>query len=192
MKKNPTDISERLLSLESSVASSRGPLNNDGNQMFERKLSVIDWFWMAVMGVGGLVGASVCGMLAVTEPAGMPVVTRTILASLACIGLFWAALSASVMRRGTINSAVHEALAAKMGFLFSLAAVAVLGVLSLSGVGGQAGSGIVMLPLGTLVLASVVLISHHIKQAELRLRSKLLEVEYRLALMAEVHAESRG
>ena len=152
--------------------------------LFERKLTAADWARLVLMFGGGLTGAAVCGGLALTEPAEMPARTRAALSVLAVIGLSWAALAGLVFRRGAINSAVHGAAAATMGFAFSLLAAAAVGVLALTGAGRGAGAGLVLLPVIPLVLASVVLVVHHVKQAELRLRRDVLEVGYRLARQA--------
>jgi hypothetical protein len=180
----PPDFSNRLLELDPQTAGGRSHFEARARELFDRKLSAKDWFWMLVMGVGGLAGATVCGLLAATEPAGMPVLTRIVLAVLACIGLFWATLSATVLRRGAINTAVHGAIAAKMGFVFSLAAAVLIGVLSLAGVGGAPATGLLLLPIVPLVLASVVVVGREVRQAELRLHERLLEIEYRLARLA--------
>jgi hypothetical protein len=67
-----------------------------------------------------------------------------------------------------------------MGFAFSLLAAMGVGVLSLARP-GAAPAALVLLPAATLALGSVVLVVHHVRQAELRLRRELLEIQYRLA-----------
>jgi hypothetical protein len=178
------NIAESLLDLEPHQPSSRQQFDEQAKRLFEQKLTAADWIRLLAMGLGGLGGAVVCGFLAATEPAETPALTRFILAALACIGLFWTVLAASLARRGA-SSSIHRAIAAKMGFLFSLAATVLIGVLSLAGVGEIPAVGLVLLPLATLLLATVVVIGHEIRQAELRLQQKLIEVEYRLARLSE-------
>lgn len=178
-----SDLSPGLLNLDPPPRADVR-LDAAARELFDRKLTPKDWFWMIVMGGGGLGGGAVCGLLAATEPAGMPTRTRVALAALACVGLFWATFSAAIMRRGTINSAVHGAIAAKMGFLFSLLAAVFIGGMSLAGVGGTPAVGLAILPLIPLVLASVVVIGREVRQAELRVQQRLLEIEYRLARLA--------
>ena len=133
------------------------------------------------MGVGGLAGATVCGLLAATEPATMPVLTRVVLAALACIGLFWAAFSASILRRGTINSARARRDRREDG-LPVLARRRRAHRRPVARRRRRRGpAGLVLLPLVTLVLATVVVIGREVRQAELRLQRRLLEIEYRLA-----------
>jgi len=186
-----SDFSDRLLDIEAPTPGT-ARVEDSVRGLFERKLTATDWFWMLVMGGGGLAGATVCGLLAATEPAGVPTLTRAALAGLACIGLFWAAFSATILRRRSINSAVHGAIAAKLGFMFALVSAFVLGGMSLAGVGGSPAVGLAILPLATLVLATVVVLGREVRQAELRLQARLLEIEYRLARMAaEQVAEAR-
>jgi hypothetical protein len=177
----PSEFSQRLLDLDERSTDDRAQFVDRARELFDRPLTPRDWFWMLVMGGGGLAGATVCGLLAATEPAGMPALTRAVLAVLACVGLFWAAFSGFIIRRGAINSAVHGAIAAKLGFLFSLAAAVLIGAMSLAGVGGAPSAGLALLPIVPLVLSSVVLIAREVRQAELRLQQRLLEIEYRLA-----------
>jgi hypothetical protein len=188
MTRSKDDFVDRLLDQETPSHNERGDLDERVHKLFDRRLTRTDVFWMLVMGGGGLAGATVCGLLAVTEPAETPTLTRALLAALACIGLFWAAISASILRRGAINSAVHGAVAAKLGFVFSFAAAALLGGLSLAGIGGAPAAGLAILPLATLILASVVLLGREVRQVELRLQARLLELEFRLTRMAEEQA----
>ena len=182
--KSPSDFSSRLLEFDPQTPTDRARFDETARQLFDRKLSAKDWFWMIVMGVGGLAGGSVCGLLAATEPVGMPTRTRVALAALACVGLFWAAFSASILRRGAINSAVHGAVAAKMGLLFSLGAAVLLGAMSIAGVGGHPAAGLAILAVVPLILASIVVIGREVRQAELRVQQRLLEIEHRLARLA--------
>ena len=180
------DISGPLLDLDcKQPAAGREQYEQRMAELFERKLSGGDWARLTLMLVGGLAGATVCGALALTEPAEMPTRTRIALSVLSVIGLSWVALAGVVFRRGSINSAVHSAIAVTMGFVFSLLATVAIAVLSLSGAGRDANAGLVLLPIVPLVLATVVLIVHQIKQAELRLRRDMLEIGYRLARQAD-------
>jgi len=188
MTRSKHDFADRLLDQEM-PAGERTQLDANIHRLFDRPLTRTDVLWMCLAGGGGLIGATVCGLLAATEPAGTPTLTRVVLAALSCIGLFWTAFSASILRRGAINSAVHNAVAAKMGFVFSLAAAALIGGMSLAGFGGAPAVGLAVLPLATLVLATVVVLGREVRQAELRLQARLLELEFRLTRMAEAQAD---
>jgi hypothetical protein len=184
MKTPTSDFSDRLLELDPPAPVDRTKFDEAARQLFERRLTAKDWFWMIVTGVGGLAGGVVCGLLAATEPAGTPTRTRVALAALAGVGLFWAAFSASVIRRGTINSALHGAIAGKLGFTFSLLSAVFIGAMSLAGFGGSPATGLAILAVIPLVLAAVVVIGREIRQAELRTQQRLLEIEYRVARLA--------
>ena len=146
--------------------------------LFDRRLTALDWLRLCLMGAGGLAGATVCGALALTEPAGMPTPTRVALAVLATIGLSWAALAGLIVRRRSIHSPTHGSAAAHMGFAFTLLTAAAIAVLTLARPEKPAPAGLLLLPLAALTLAAVVLIVHHVKQAELRLRRDVLEMQY--------------
>ncbi len=149
--------------------------------LFDRKLTAFNWLRLCFMGAGGLAGATVCGALALTEPAGMPTATRVALAVLATIGLSWAALAGLIVRRRSIHSPTHGSAAAHMGFAFTLLTAAGIAVLTLARPEKAAPAGLFLLPLAALALAAVVLIVHHVKQAELRLRRDVLEMQYAVA-----------
>jgi hypothetical protein len=184
MTKPSADFADRLLDLDAPRVADSAQLQERTRSLCDRPLTRADWFWSLVMGAGGLVGATVCGLLAATEPAGTPTLTRAALAVLACVGLFWAAFSATIIRRGSINSAVHGAISAKLGFVFSFVAAGLIGGMSLAGLGGSPAAGLAILPLATLILAAVVVVGREVRQAELRMQARLLEIEYRLARRA--------
>ena len=186
MTRQDPPISEQLLDLDREPPlAGREQYERRMAELFEHKPTGADRARLALMLAGGLGGAAVCGGLAVTEPAEMPARTRAALAVLALVGLSWAGLAGLIVRRGAINSAVHGGAAAAMGFAFSLLATAAIGVLALARAGpGAAGAGLVLLAAVPLALASVVLVVHHVRQAELRLRRDVLEVGYRLARQA--------
>ncbi len=193
MSDQDKNISRRLLDLDrDEFPAGREQYERRMAELFERKLTGPDWARLVMMGVGGLAGAAVCGGLALTEPAEMPARTRAALSLLAAIGLAWVGLAGLIFRRGAVNSAVHGAAAATMGFAFSLLATTLVGALALAGGGGGGGAGVavVLLPVVPLVLSSVVLVVHHVRQAELRLRRDVLQVGYRLARLS-VGAEAR-
>lgn len=191
MTRSQPNISDQLLKLDRRELAGREEYERNLQTLFDQRLSPADWARLLIMGVGGLAGAAVCGMLAVTESAA-PARTRVALAALAMIGLSWAALAGVVFRRGRIHSAVHGGAAATMGFAFSLLTVAAIGVLSLSNPARPASAaGLALLPVAVLVLAAVVLVVHHLRQSELRLRRDLLGIEYRLARILE-EQEAKG
>jgi hypothetical protein len=186
MTRQDQNITSRLLELDDDrPLAGRAEHDRRVQGLFDRKLTGGDRARLALMLCGGLAGAAVCGMLALTEPAGMPTRTRAALSVLALIGLSWAALAGIVFRRGAIHSGVHGAAAATMGFAFSLLAAAAIGVLAAAGAVRGGDAGMALLAAVPVVLSGVVLVVHHVKQAELRLRRDVLDVGYRLASQAK-------
>jgi hypothetical protein len=188
MTTQQNNISGQLMDLDAPVGGTprREEFDRRLRSLFDQKLSLADWTKFVLVGVGGLAGATICGLLVATEPAEMPTRTRVALGALTLIGLSWTAFAGVILRRGSINSAVHGTLAARMGFAYTLIATAAIAILSLSGASKATGAGILLLPIAALALAAVVLIVHHIRQAELRLRRDMLQIEYRVAKLAEI------
>jgi hypothetical protein len=154
--------------------------------IFEQKLSPAGWAKFSLVGLSGVASATVCGSLVITEPATVPPATRAALAGLALIGLSWAALAGVVLRRGSINAAVHGLAGAKMGFAFTLAATIGIALLSLAkGASKPMPVGVLLLVAAPLVLATAVLIAELIRLSELRLRRDVLASEYRLMRQLE-------
>ena len=181
------DISGRLIDLDAPPGSTPGreAFDRRVQSLFDQKLSAADWAKFVLVGVGGLAGAAVCGGLAASEPAEIPARTRIALGVLALIGLSWAAFAGVILRRGSVNSAVHGTLAARMGFAYTLLATAATGIITLSGHAKAAAAGLILLPIAAVVLAAVVLVVHHVRQSELRIRRDMLRIEYELAKLAE-------
>lgn len=176
---NRLGIAGDLMVLDTGASTGREKYERAIAALLEQKLAPADWLRLSLMGIGGLAGAAVCGALAVTEPATVPVLTRVTLMALSGIGLTWAALAGAIIRRGSVHAARHGTLAANLGFAFSLLAAIGIGATALFSEGRPAPIGLLLLPLSTLVLSVVVLLAHRIRLAELRLRRDLLEAELR-------------
>jgi hypothetical protein len=171
-------LSEELIALDRATAAATGHLA--AQEVFERRLSGRGWIAPLAMGGGGMVGALLCGTLVITEPFTMPPLTRVSLAVLMLVCATWAALGAWILRRGAVDSRVQGALAVRMGFGFSLLTSAGLGALFLARPESRVGPGGVLLLLVPLFLSATILIVFEVRQAELRTRLKLLDLEYRL------------
>ena len=186
MTRPDQDLSRQLLDLDhGQPLAGHEQYERRRAELFNRKLTAADRARLALMFIGGLGGAVVCGSLALTEPAELPTRTRAALSLFALIGLSWTGLAGLVFRRGSINSAVHGAAAATMGFVFSLLTTAAIGVLAMTrATPAAANPGLVLLPAVPLALATVILIVHHVKQSELRLRRDILDIGHRLARQA--------
>lgn len=147
--------------------------------LVDRPLTAWQKVRLALMGLGGLAGAAVCGSLAATEPAATPVATRIALAVLALVGLSWTGLSGWTARRGTLSGPTHGRTAALMGLGYSAAAAMAIGAISMAS-SKPINAGAVLLAATPLALAMVVVITHWVRESELRVRRDLLEMEVRL------------
>jgi hypothetical protein len=188
MTTQSNNLSSQLLDLDAPGGKSPGRADYERtlHAIFEHKLSPADWVKFSLLGLAGVAGATLCGSLAITEPETMPPATRAALGALAVIGLCWTAFAGVILRRGSVNAAVHGLAGARMGFAFTLAATIGIAFLSLANYARKPlPVGVLFLAAAPLVLASVVLIAELIRQSELRLRRDVLASEYRLMRQLE-------
>lgn len=134
----------------------------------------------AAVGLAGLVAALVCGSLSLTEPATIPGATRGLLALFALIGLGWTLFAGWALAKRRGDYAAERALAAKMAFGFTLAAIA--GVSFAAALTGKEAAAAPLLAVGLalLILAAVLMTNARIDQAELAIRERILRLELRL------------
>lgn len=168
------DLGERLAAMNG-ASDARARLAG----LADRPLTAWQKARLALMGLGGLAGAAVCGSLAATEPSTTPVGTRVALAVLTLVGLSWAGLSGWVAKRGVLRGPTHGRAAALMGLGYSAAAAMAIGAMSMAS-SKPVNPGAVLLATTPVALAMVVVITHWVREAELRVRRDLLEMEVRL------------
>ena len=144
-----------------------------------------------LLGLAGLVGSLVCGSLAITEPASMPVAVRGLLALLASFGLGWTLFAARVLSRARGDLIDQRTLAARMAFGFTWATVVALSVVSSLSGRPAAGMPLVATGLAMLILAAVLLIDVRIERSESVIREQVLRVERRIVGLAEAIERSR-
>jgi len=180
MTKPNDDHREELLNLEPSDPRLRDRHQKAIADHLEKFRPGFGTIRYAAVGLAGLVGALVCGSLSLTEPASTPMPIRALLALFALIGLGWSVFAGWGLARRRGDYAAERALAAKMAFGFTLAAVMGLSFASsLTGKDAQ-GAPLIATGLGLLVLASVLLTNARIEQAELAIREQILRLEARL------------
>ena len=173
---------DRLLKTEQVTPALKERHDTEIQAMLEKKVTGIRrWVWLgsAVMGAGFAV---LFGTLAVIAPAELPLTGRIAFAAGALFGIGWAVLGLRVFRRGSINLKTDSGAATGMAWGFPVILVTLFMV---SAPDSIVGLRMIICGLVFLVLGAVFLMRHVIEQSELKTREKLLEIEYRLAELAE-------
>lgn len=183
MNKNENTFRERLLAVETLSPSDQ--YQRELQALLEPKLTPgSKWATVGSL-VMGLGFAGLFGTLAIVTARGLPWLAIAVFALGAIFGLAWAGLSAWILHRGTINRRTDPTAATGMvwGFLVVMMTLFLL----LAGQLPDPVKGLQMVLNGLvfLVMGAVFMIANRIEQAELRTKEKLLELEYRLAEMAE-------
>ena len=176
-------IRGRLLEIERSARPTPDQAERELRETLRKRLTAGDRVKYAALGFGGLSAALVCGSLVLDDP--LPPLTFAALCGIALVGLAWAAFAAVALWRGAVGVperrfAAGLALAATTGTLLFAAGLAATGRLA-----GPAAVGVVGCGLGLLLLAVLLFLCQRLVESELRLRRKLLELEYRLALLQD-------
>lgn len=177
-------IGERLLAVEPLSHSTRQQLEKELHAMFVQQLTTSRRIVLGVVAVVALASAFVCGSLALTE-TDLPTLARVGLATGTLFGLAWAVQLARTCWRGALDLKVDARRQAQMVWTFTL-----LMVIFFVMVGGSAQDqmkGLLMILNGLvfLICAAVYWISYRVEQAELNTRERLLQLELRLAELAE-------
>jgi hypothetical protein len=150
--------------------------------MFEKQLTGIRrWAWLGatVMGVGF---ALLFGTLAIVAPAEFPIGGRIAFAAGALFGLGWAALSIRVFRRGSLDLKKDTFAATGLTWGFVVFTMTIFLLIAPETIVGLR---MILSGLVFVVFGVAFLLRHVIEQSELKTREKLLEIEYRLADLAE-------
>jgi hypothetical protein len=173
---------KRLLDAEQVTPALRERYHKELQAMLEKRLSgVRRWVWLAaaIMGWGFAVGF---GTLAVAMPADFPWPGRLIFAAGALFGIGFGLLGLKVFWRGSLD--LKSDSGAYSGMAWGLP-VLVVTVAMVSAPENDVGLRMILSGLVFLVMGAVFLIRHVIEQSELKTREKLLDIEYRLAELAD-------
>jgi len=178
-------FSDKLLEIEKTNDSYKEKYDKEIKEMFEKKLTGLQK-WGQVLGLAmGLGFFFLFGTLAIIVPKEFPLWGRAIWILGAVFGLLSAVLSVCVLKKGTINLKTDDMAAAGLGWAF-IVIVATL-VLVFSGKLPEPITGVRMLVSILIfeVMAAAGLLKAIIQRSEVNTREKLLEIEYRLAELAE-------
>ena len=153
--------------------------------MLEKRITGIGR-WVTL---GGTVMNVVLAVLLVTSaiiaPVGVPLPVRIGVAVGALFPIGFAILGLRFFLRGSIDLKFHTSVGSNMAWVGAVLMVIVFMVMSLFAPDRIAGLWMMNFGLVVLVVGAVFLIRHVIEQSELKTREKLLELEYRLAELAE-------
>ncbi len=178
---NP-DFRERLLKVEPMTPALKERYEQEIHAMLEKQLTgVRRWVWLgsAILGLGFL---ALFGTLAVITPAEFPVYGRVGFVLGALFGIGWAILGIKVFRRGSLDLKLDTRAATGLTWGFVVIMVTLFMVWAPDSIMGLR---MIVSALVFLVMGVAFLLRHVIEQAELKTREKLLEIEYRLAELAE-------
>jgi hypothetical protein len=173
---------DRLLKMEQATPALKERYDKEIKAMFEKQITGIRrWIWLgsALFGVGC---AIVSGITAIIAPADFPLAGRIGFVAGTLFGIGWAALGVTVFRRGSIDLKIHSGAAAGMAWALPVVLVTLFMV---SAPDSIIGLRMIISGLVFLVMGLAFLLRHIIEQSELNTRQKLLEIECRLADLAE-------
>ncbi len=185
MSESGNDFAKRLLESEQVTPALKEKYEMEKRALFERPVKGFKrWGWILSTGMG--IGFMVLfGTVAVIVPAEFPLLGRLGFAAGALFGLGFAILSIIVLRRGSEDPRTHGKAAAGMGWGVTVIMATVAIVLGPQLPDRVSGVMMIATALVFLVPAAMFMISSQIERAELETREKLLEIEYRLAELAE-------
>ncbi len=188
---NPTQDGprERLLKLEQITPSLKRRYEREIADMLEQKMTGIRrWIWLvaALAGLGFAVGFSI---MAVVLPAEFPWQGRVGFAGSALFGVGWAILGFRVFRKGSLNLKTDMGASAAMSWIFPVFLVTIFMMAAPNNI---AGVRMILFGMVFLVMGAVFLIVNMIVQSHLKSSEKLLEIEYRLAELAEAIKPGRS
>lgn len=185
MNESRDDFTRRLLESQRVTPALREKYEMETWKLFEKPvkgLAKCGWIGATVMGVGFL---ALFGTVAVIAPAEFPLLGRLGFAAGALFGLGWAILGVIILRRGSEDPRTHGKAAAGMGWGVTVIIATMAIVLGPQLPDRVTGVMMIVTVLVFLVPAAMFMTLSRIERAELETREKLLEIEYRLAELAE-------
>ena len=185
MNKTQKSYPERLLELEQLTPALKEKYDMELQTIIEKPIrGVHKWEWIGatVLGIGFML---LFGTLAIIATK-IPILGRLGFAAGAVFGLAWAIMGIEILRRGSINLKTHTPAVAGMGWGLTVI-VSTIALLTMGKEPRESLVGIRMCLSAVIFLvpAAMIMIHSRIQQSELKIREKLLEIECRLAELAE-------
>lgn len=185
MNESAKTFRNRLLDVEKPNTAYKEKYEKEVQKMVEKKLT--GWTKLShIVGlIMGLGFAVLFGTVAVIVPKEFPLWGRFIFALGAVFGLIIIVFEGWVLKKGTVNLKKDEMASAGLAWCFVVIIASI--VLVYSGRHPDPITGVHMLVslLFFLVMAAVFMIRAFVQRSEVNTREKLLEIEYRLAEIAE-------
>ena len=185
MNESQKDFRERLLEAEQLSLTLKEKYEKEVQAMLEEKLTGVGRgifiFW-AVFGIG--LGV-VFGIAAVLAPKDFPILARIGFVSGAIFGLAFGGLMGWIARKGIFKVKVHSMAVAGMAWVFVIIMLTLFMVMGGKHPDSVRSVFMVVCGLVYLVVVVLIMILGRISYSELKTREKLLEIEYRLAQIAE-------
>ncbi|GAH40619.1 unnamed protein product [marine sediment metagenome] len=185
MNKSKKTFRDKLLDMEKPNTRHKEKYEKEMLKMVEKKLTGLNRFAHIVGLIMGLGFAVLFGTLAVIVPKGFPLWGRFMWALGAVFGLLIVAVEGWILKKGTINLKEDNMAIAGLSWSFVVILGTVVLVFSEKFSDPITGVRALVSILFFLVMAAVFMIRAFVERSELNTREKLLEIEYRLAELAE-------
>ncbi len=191
MSESHNEFRERLLKAERLNTAFKQKYEQEVRAMLEQKLTgARRWAYIGAAAMG-IAFAGLFGTLAIILPREFPIWGRFIFAMGAVFGLTWAVLAGGIVRKGVIKLKTDPTAMAGMSWGLCVIVVTVLMLAQRDFPDPITGVSSLVIGLIFLVMAAVFMIFNRIDQAGLKTQEKLLEIEYRLAELAEEMGKKR-
>jgi hypothetical protein len=178
---------ERLLELEQMTPAVKERYDKEVQTMLERRITGIGRWFVIGFTVISVVLAVLLGALVIIPPlAEVPQLARIPVAATALFSVGFAIFLLRILRRGSFDLKSDASFLIGMIWLFVVLMLIMFMVISLLIPDRIIGLWLIICGLVFLLIGAVFLIGHGIARSELRTREKLLEIEYRLAELAEM------
>lgn len=156
--------------------------------MFYRELTAMRRAVMLVVATVALASGIMCGYLAATE-AELPPAARIALATGTLFGVAWCVVAGRMAWRGATDLKVDTQRIASMVWVFTVLMMVFFLFVGMSLEDRLLGLMMIANGLAFLIGAAVIWLTHRIERSELATRERLLQIELRLAEMAEANGE---
>jgi hypothetical protein len=185
MNESKREFVERLVAKEELSSDYRQKYEKEVQAMLEKQITGIrrlPYIISLVIGLGLFV---LLGIMVVIAPKEIPISGRAIFAAGAVFGLGFAGLSAWILMNGALNLKKHPTAMAGMSWGIAVIIITLAVVAAPRFDDPARGALMIVGALPCLVAAAAFMVSNRIDQAQMKTGEKLLEIEYRLADLAD-------